>query len=285
MTFLAAGKVNYRARIARAELLATRHPYAAEVLTFYGKIASSQKELYELLPKLWGKQAVVPANGLLRSEINLPILVQPFAKFLSLIEAQAPKPLAAEAEYVKGQGTHAWADTLETFWKEGLAEWGKGEKGNTEGAADPLKEFLSRAFLQPYAEFVVSALLPPNLPMTVCRCPRCNSLPLLGILRPEGDGGKRHLQCAFCSQEWEFRRIFCARCGEEREDRLPVYTAEQFPHIRVESCETCKHFLRTIDLTKDGNAVPMVDDLAALPLSFWAEEHGYKRIQGNLLGT
>jgi formate dehydrogenase maturation protein FdhE len=38
-------------------------------------------------------------------------------------------------------------------------------------------------------------------------------------------------------------------------------------------------------LTKDGNAVPMVDDLAALPLSFWAEEQGYQRIQGNLLGT
>jgi hypothetical protein len=25
--------------------------------------------------------------------------------------------------------------------------------------------------------------------------------------------------------------------------------------------------------------------LAALPLSFWAEEQGYQRIQGNLLGT
>jgi FdhE protein len=66
---------------------------------------------------------------------------------------------------------------------------------------------------------------------------------------------------------------------------LPVYIAELFPHVRVESCETCKHFLRTFDLTKDGNAVPLVDDLAALPLSFWAEEQGYQRIQGNLLGT
>jgi formate dehydrogenase accessory protein FdhE len=285
MTFLPAGKVNYRARIARAELLSTRHPYAAEVLTFYGKIARFQKELYESLPKMWGPQPVAPANGFLRSELNLPILVGPFAKFLSAIEAHAPRPLAAEAEYLKEQGTNAWAATLEAFWKAGLAEWGGAENGDTEVSPDPVKEFLGRAFLQPYSEFVVGAMLPPNLPMTTCRCPRCNSLPLLGVLRPEGDGGKRNLQCAFCSQEWGFRRIFCAHCGEEREDRLPVYTAEQFPYVRVESCETCKHFLRTIDLTKDGNAVPIVDDLAALPLSFWAEQQGYLRIQGNLLGT
>jgi FdhE protein len=63
------------------------------------------------------------------------------------------------------------------------------------------------------------------------------------------------------------------------------FAAEQFPYIRVESCDTCKHYLRTIDLTKDGHAIPVVDDLAAVPLSLWAEEHGYTRIQGNLLGT
>ncbi len=283
MTFLAAGKVNYRARIARAELLSSRHPFAAEVLTFYARIAAFQEALYDSLPKLWGKQPIAPPNGLLRSEINLPILVQPFANFLSVIEAHAPRPVAAQAEYLKEQGTNAWAATLEAFWKSGLAEWPDGD--SDADTPDPLKEFLTRAFLQPYAEFIVGTMLPPTLLMTTCRCPRCNSLPLLGILRQEGDGGKRSLQCSFCSQEWEFRRIFCAKCGEEREDKLPVYIAELFPHVRVESCETCKHFLRTVDLTKDGNAVPLVDDLAALPLSFWAEEQGYQRIQGNLLGT
>jgi FdhE protein len=108
---------------------------------------------------------------------------------------------------------------------------------------------------------------------------------LLGVLRPEGDGGKRYLQCSFCSQEWEFRRIYCAHCGEEQERKLAVYVAEQFPHIRVETCESCRYFLRTVDLTKDGHAVPIVDDLAAIPLSLWAQENGYKRIQENLFGT
>jgi len=106
-----------------------------------------------------------------------------------------------------------------------------------------------------------------------------------GVLRIEGDGGKRFLLCAFCGTEWEFRRIYCAFCGESREQSLPVFVAEKFPHIRVEACDTCRHCIRSVDLTKDGHAIPVVDDLAAIPLALWADEYGYQRIQGNLLGT
>lgn len=285
MTFLAAGKVNHRARIQRAELLASRYSFAAEILGFYKHVAVFQQEFYEQLPKRWGKRAVAPANGDLRSSLNVPVLIEPFGDFLGVVERRGPEPLAAQARQLRVQGATRWAEALEEFWKTGLLE-SSAEAGRAEtSTSSRLQEFLARAFLQPYAEFIVGAMLPPVLTMTVSRCPRCNSLPLLGVLRPEGDGGKRYLQCSFCSQEWEFRRIFCAHCGEDREQQLPVYVAEQFPHIRVESCETCKYFLRTIDLTKDGNAVPMVDDLAALPLSLWAEENGYKRIQANLFGT
>ncbi len=276
MSFLATGKVNYRARIERAELLSAQHPFAGKILDFYWHVARFQKSFYEQLPKIWGKKAVVPANGDLRSELNLAAVLESFGRFLSLVESEAPKPLAAQARQLRMRSESQWAEVLTEYWKTGLLE---------SSSMEQMEEFLARAFFQPYAEFVVGAMLPPVLHMTVCRCPRCNSLPLLGVLRPEGDGGKRFLQCAFCSLEWEFRRILCAHCGEERELELPVYVADAFPHIRVECCETCKHFLRTIDLTKDGNAVPLVDDLAAIPLHLWAEENGYKRIQGNLLGT
>jgi FdhE protein len=276
MSFLATGKVNYHARMERAELLATRYSFASEVLNFYGHIAAFQKEFQEQLREQWGTRAVAPASGNLRSELKLTLLLKPFSKLLSLVETKGPEPLAAESRHLKRQGETEWAGVLTNFWNTGLLE---------AVSAEPLPEFLAHAFLLPYAEFLGAAMLPPALAMTVCRCPRCNALPLLGVLRPEGDGGKRFLQCSFCSLEWEFRRIFCAQCGEEQEQKLPIYIAEQFPHVRVECCETCKHYLRTIDLTKDGNAVPLVDDLAVIPLSLWAEENGYKRIQRNLLGT
>ena len=276
MTLLVTGKFNYRSRIERAALLGERFPFAQQVLGFYGRVAQFQKEFYEQLPKLWGKRPVAPAGGDLRSSLNLDVLLEPFGRFLSMIESHGPGPLSASARELRSQGLAAWGDALSGFWKTGMLEAAAGE---------PLTEFLTRALLQPYAEFVTGAQLPPVLTMTVCRCPRCNSLPLVGVLRREGDGKKRFLQCSFCSQEWDFRRILCAYCGEEQEQKLPVYVAEQFPQVRVECCDTCKQFLRTIDLTEQGNAVPLVDDLAAIPLSLWAQENGYSRIQRNLLGT
>jgi formate dehydrogenase accessory protein FdhE len=280
MTFLAVGSVNYSARIGRAETLASRHSFASEILSFYLVLAKFQKQFAADLPKSWGSAPKLPQEGRLRSELNMPILVEPFESFLALIETNAPAPLAAEAHHLKRQGHTAWTPTLSDYWQNGLYE--ELPPGHP---ADPLKEFLSRAFLQPYAEYLLNSSLPSSTAMLSSRCPRCNSLPLLGVMRPEGDGAKRYLQCAFCSHEWEFRRIFCARCGEAREAQLPVYVAEQFPHIRMDTCDTCKHFLRTIDLTKDGNAIPIVDDIAAMPLSLWAAQQGYTRIQSNLLAT
>jgi hypothetical protein len=284
MTFLTAGRVNYPARIKRAELLAGRYFASSQILTLYKTITEAQKEFYESLPKQWGKQPVAPANGLIRSELNLAVLLGSFGKFLSHMSRVGAGPVGPRARFLKEEAESSWAAILEQAWSNGLREF-KQEEEAGEGELEPLDEFLTRAFLQPYAEFVAAAMLPPALTMTVCRCPRCNSLPVVGALRPEGDGGKRMLLCALCSQEWEFRRILCASCGEEREEKLPVYVAEQFPYIRMECCDTCKCFLRTIDLTKDGNAVPLVDDIAAMPLSLWAEENGYRRIQSNLLGT
>ena len=284
MSLLAAAGVNYSARIARAERLAARYPFAQEILSFYLHVANFQKGFYERLPKIWGKRPIAPADGNLRSDLHLSILVEPFGRFLSLVESCGPAPLASQAKGLTIQGEAAWTFALQKFWNFGLLE-SKNTVEPDDTAAALLQEFFSRAFLQPYAEFIAGAMLPPVSVMTACLCPRCNSLPLLGVLRPEGDGGKKFLQCSFCAQEWSFLRIFCAHCGEDREEKLSVHTAEQFPHIRLETCETCKHLLRTIDLTKDGNAIPMVDDLAAIPLALWAELHGYQRIQQNLLGT
>jgi len=277
MTLLAAGKVNYRARMERAARLAQLCEFAREVLTFYVAIAQFQHEYYESLPKLWGKKPVVPAGGDLRAELNLGVVLGAFADLLKMVGERAPGKLASEAKRLQAQSGERQGEILQKFWKTGLQE--------EQAPGMRFADFFARVILQPYADFVCGAMLPPAPLMTVCRCPRCNSLPLLGVLRPEGDGGKRYLLCGFCGLEWEFRRILCAKCGEEQEAKLPIYMAEQFPHIRMECCETCKHFVRTIDLTKDGHAVPVVDDLAALPLSLWADEHGYRRILGNLLGT
>jgi FdhE protein len=104
------------------------------------------------------------------------------------------------------------------------------------------------------------------------------------VLRREGDGAKRSLVCSLCATEWEFRRVLCPNCGEENKDKLPVYIAADFEHVRVEACDTCRTYLKSVDLTKAGRAVPVVDELATVPLNVWAEEHGYTKANPNILG-
>jgi formate dehydrogenase accessory protein FdhE len=267
---------DYDGRIRRAERLAALHPFTQEVLAFYKKIAEFQKSLYARMLS-GGKPRGVDKNlPSLRQELKIEGLLPHFQDFLKLVAADAPVTLAESARQLSTQPCEAWARILEDYW----ATSGRDDRPNA-----AFDQFLPRAFLQPYAEYLAGDRAADETSAFPSLCPLCGARPLLGVLRPEGDGGKRFLLCSFCLREWEFRRIFCATCGEETETKLPVYVAEQFPYIRVEACETCKFYLRTIDLTKDGNAVPLVDDLAAIPLSLWAEEHGYSRAQPNLLGT
>ena len=277
------GGPGYDARIRRAQQLASEHPFAAEVLVFYERLAAFQKDFYARIRDNRGPARAVGVEGQLRSELLLGPLLPQFREFLALLGNAGPKPVADAARDLAAQSANQWTERLSDFWTFGGRNDSESEAA--ESGAEPLQEFVLRAFLQPYAEFLAERMPEAPLVSSPRVCPRCASAPLLGVLRPEGDGGKRRLLCSFCLQEWNFRRIFCAACGEEDEKNLPVYVAEQFPHVRVESCDTCKFYLRTIDLTKDGNAVPIIDDLAAIPLSLWAHEHGYTRIHPNLLGT
>ena len=106
----------------------------------------------------------------------------------------------------------------------------------------------------------------------------------MAVLRPEGYGARRSLVCSLCMTEWPWRRILCPACGEQQSDRLSVYTASQFEHVRVEACETCHTYIKAIDLTKDGRAIPIVDELATTPLDLWAGEQKYRKLERNLFG-
>jgi FdhE protein len=268
---------DYDTRIRRAEVLVKSQPFAAEVLSFYARLTAYQNRLFAEIARRGAEPGKINGAVSFRGSLDTKLLpsIQDFLRFL---RNEAPGPLAEFSTAVSSRPAEQWERVLIEFWT--------GPQQNSDGdTSDPLEQFTLRAFLQPCAEYHAAQTPKPLLASTPSVCPTCESEPLLGVLRPEGDGGKRRLLCSFCLQEWDFRRILCPACGEENEGKLPVYAAEQFPHIRVETCDTCRCYLRTIDLTKDGNAVPIVDDLAAIPLTLWASEHGYTRLQPNLLST
>ena len=276
MTTPQTGATEYDARIRRAEWLSSQHAFAAEFLDFYKHVAAFQKMLRANIAASSSVKSHAALAAELRSPLDLTVLLPHFRGFLSTIEQHAPPALKEAAHEMALLPSDSWIASLEAYWQHA---------GKYDQQIGAFAQFLPRAFLQPYAEFRAALIPKPPMIMTVRVCPLCGSRPLMGVLRVEGDSGKRFLLCSFCSQEWEFRRIHCPTCGEQAEVKLPVYVAEQLPHIRVEACDTCKFFLTGVDLTKDGHAIPLVDDLAAIPLSLWAHEHGYSRLQPNLLGT
>jgi formate dehydrogenase accessory protein FdhE len=253
-------------RIRRAEYLAGEHAFAAEILGFYIHVAHFQQGFQRQLEQ-HSSHASISVSDPLTSDF-----LSNFPDFLAVIEKNGPVRVARVAQELRNASFDSRSSLLKTSWS------------SVNITRSQPEDFLALAYLQPCAEFVrMKAELKLegyNHPL----CPFCNRLAAFGTLRQQGDAGRRSLICGFCLCEWDFRRVLCPGCGETDQASLPVYTAEQFPYIRVEACDSCHTYLKSIDLTKDGRAVPLVDELASIPLDLLAQEHEYEKLTPNLLG-
>lgn len=256
----------WQRRIERAQELRNRYRYAAEILDFYIRIAGFQNELYGSLRELLPSEPVDRCRPLKDSEVWE--LTSRFGTFLGMAGEHGPEKLRNIIRELQSRGSRFWAELLGQAWQN--------------FSAASAQELLAAAFLQPCAEFLLLKALEPKRGPAPGLCPFCGRKPGFAILRPLGDGAARSLGCTFCLNEWEFRRILCAGCGEQTEQKLSVFTAGD--NIRVECCDSCRTYIKTIDLTKDGHAEPIVDEMASAPLDLWAQERGYVKLRPNLLG-
>jgi FdhE protein len=231
-------------RIARAGELSKTYPSASSLLSFYRELALFQK-------------TVAPVS-------DVRALAHHFPALIDLVRRIGPAPLSAF------NGPLTPEDMLQAYWE--------GQPPN-----DPVVRFYAQVLLQPFAEYLASRTEIQS-DLANATCPFCGARPVVAVLRGEGDGGKRSLLCSLCATEWLYRRVICPGCGEENKDKLPIYIAADFEHVRVDACDTCQTYIKSVDLTKDGHAVPAVDELATVALNIWAEEHGYSKLEPNLLG-
>jgi formate dehydrogenase maturation protein FdhE len=58
----------------------------------------------------------------------------------------------------------------------------------------------------------------------------------------------------------------------------------RIPHVRIDGCANCSRYLLTIDVRREPRAVPVVDELAALPFYVYARERDLTKIVANQLG-
>jgi FdhE protein len=273
-------------RIGRATELASSYPFAAEGLRFYACVATFQKSLYAEIQQVLADSPKISSARPLRDELDLSLLLPKFPGLLTLIERIAPSPLAQAAAGLAQKGPAGWQQAIERFWHgdAGLSEAVDDADARDLHGASSAEMSLAWIYLQPYAEYLADSSEPAVEHGTPSTCPLCGSKPIVGVLRSEGDGAKKSLVCMLCAHEWNFRRIYCPACGEEREPQMAFYSATEIAYVRADVCDSCHHYMKTVDLTKDGRAVPVVDELATIPLNLWAVEHGYAKLQPNLLG-
>lgn len=53
----------------------------------------------------------------------------------------------------------------------------------------------------------------------------------------------------------------------------------------LKACDACVRYVKSIDLTLDGRAIPEVDDLSSLALDLWPVEQGYEWLEPSLAGV
>ena len=257
------------AAVARAVRLADADPAAAAILGFAAHLVRAQRDMCAGL-----STSTASGPGLTgRLDADLSRVRPLVPPLLETVRAHGPDPLARGAADLQQADAAAIDELLIEYWR-----------------APTDDQFFPKACLQPYARALADAQLAPLDRLAGHagnRCPFCGGRPQLAVLRANetrADGGRRHLLCATCLTVWPFRRICCPQCGEEDEPALGYFQAPVYPHVRVEACDTCRHYLKAVDLAQMGLAVPLVDEIAASALDIWAREHGYVKIERNLVG-
>lgn len=276
----------WKNRILRAKELAERYASSRDVLTFYHDVLLFQQDLYRFLSKektiIIETAATAPfSNAPL--EIALTQTADFSTSFLKLIGRVGSEALSKIAGRLLADQKGGWAQLLQLYWEDQLP--------NTD-----FKEgswlFFPKVFLQPCAEVLAHTYhrlvsdgdADWQVSQGSTACPFCRKAPQLAILRTEGEGASRWLQCCLCATEWRHKRVSCPACGDETHSNHSYHKTPDFAHVRVEVCGACNHYIKGIDLTQDGHAVPVVDEAATIPLDLWAVDQGYMKIEMNLIG-
>lgn len=231
---------------------------AKELLRFYASVLSAQRHIYEVL---W------TAN----QEPDLKLLSETLPILLKAVEETGSQQLRYEIQWVK---TSSATDVVNML---------------LEYLSHPSPtHFFEKALLQPYGRWrwESEASEIRSHANNSGLCPFCGGFPQVSYLQSDAssESANRKLICAACLLSWSFRRGVCVNCGEESPAKLAYFHVDQESHIKVESCERCRSYIKSVDLTQLGTAVPLVDDVASASLDLWAVEKGYTKIEINLVG-
>jgi hypothetical protein len=262
----AAPAAAFERRADRALLLARDNAAAAEPLRFAAALFRRQGRFAVALA---ARHRDVPLTG--HPDADFGRLADLLADLLALATTEGPPELAEEAASRAGDLPGTAKARLVAYWEGGIESGG---------------DYLSRALLRPWGETLAAAGVPPERLHREGHCPFCGGRPIVSFRRaePESQGGARFLVCGLCGTEWPFVRIRCPSCQGTDATRLPAFQSEAHRGMRIEACDACRRYVKSVDLTLDMRPIPEVDDLSSIAMDLWAIEQGYTRFEPGWAG-
>ena len=271
----------------RVAELRTRQGFARQLLDFYGALLGVQEQSFN------DARDARPAPESLTAYVVETV----FAPLVDVSVAVGPDRLRS--------------DVIRTTREKDPRDIVRAWMSNQEQSM--VERFLARASLGPVLEALGAEVRAAcDGPRDKRHCPDCGGPPQLSFFAQSSEDlatGPRLLLCARCGATWGFARMTCAGCGEDTSAKLVVFSergttsgergsvvrglpgrrpaAEDnpvFPHMRIEACDSCHKYLLTVDVARDPAAVPLVDEMAAIPLDLFARDRGYTKITTNLMG-
>jgi FdhE protein len=256
----------FERRADRAELLLRGAPAAEAPLRFAAGLYRVQARVAAAIEEA---EVEGPLTGHLDDDADR--VLPRFSEVLRYAAESGPEVLSEEARRRHEDLGSTARTRLLVYWT--------GDRRSTE-------DYLSRAMLRPYVEFLRSVNQPPDRVHRQGMCPFCGGFPWISARRDAAamEGARRMLGCALCGGEWIFGRILCPSCFEGDPDKLPSFQSDTHPNVRIEACETCRRYVKSLDLSEDARPIPEVDDLASLSMDLWAADQGLTRIEPGLAG-
>jgi FdhE protein len=273
----------------RSQQLKKKRPGYGEILDFYVKVRKLQ-----FASKVTAEVDIVQAReewkhlpagegfALIRKE-DFPVDVDAAVSlFQSLcqIGKSATAHMAAEVEKIS-IALNEHKINLQSLLMEGGNEQAIHRAAADLGLDEVVLSFLIQNSIRPSIEAVREQLQGELDPETWRRshCPVCGSLPFLNLLK--GEAGKRYSLCSYCSYQWRIERSSCAFCGNKDQASLEYFHGEGEDAFRIDLCDKCHHYIKTIDYRIMEASDPCLEDLATLHLNVIAVKKGYTGVVPN----
>ncbi len=269
----------------RIQQLKKKRSGYGEILNFYQKVREEQEKIKSSLKfepihlkKEWKELLAKEGFSLIQKE-DFPFDIEASVKLfqiLSQIGKDANPHMAEQVKKIEETIGKKRMD-LKKILSQGFNEQ-KIEKVANEFLFDKkVFLFLTYNSIRPSIEAGIEQLINEIDTNTWLKgfCPICGSLPLLSLLKEEV--GKRSLLCSFCGYQWRIERLFCPFCNNKEQESLHYFYAEGEETYRIDLCDKCHQYIKTIDLRNIEELHLVLEDLATLHLDILASQKGYKR--------